>query len=184
MNILEKIPQPYNVVAIERKSRRTVRLKWNSNKITNLEPIFYVIEAQWTLPKTDINQYELVSKWGLVKEEVSSTKAIIRNIQRDNRWYKFRVTAVTRHGHSSFSITTKSFRLSKIYNQSQILSSIIDPPKNFSIKDYQLNSNTMNLTLMWEKPDFPVHGYQVRLIFFLASISYLNFFFLLRFHGN
>jgi hypothetical protein len=73
-----------------------------------------VIEAQWTLPKTDINQYELVSKWGFVKEEVSYTKAIIRNIQRDNRWYKFRVAAVTRHGHSAFSMTTKPFRLSKI----------------------------------------------------------------------
>ncbi len=108
----EKIAQPSNVVAIERKSRRTVRLKWNSNQITNLEPIFYVIEAQWILPKTDRNPFELVSKWGFVKEEVSNTKAIIRNIQRDNRWYKFRVAAVTRHGYSPFSITAKSFRLS------------------------------------------------------------------------
>ncbi len=81
----------------------------------NIEPIFYVIEAQWTLPKTDINQYELVSKWGLIKEEVSYTKAIIRNIQRDNRWYKFRVAAVTRHGYSSFSMTNKTFRLSRIF---------------------------------------------------------------------
>jgi hypothetical protein len=47
-----------------------------------------------------------------VKEEVSHTKAIIRNIQRDNRWYKFRVAAVTRHGYSSFSMTTEPFRLS------------------------------------------------------------------------
>ncbi len=108
----EKIVQPSNVVAIERKSRRTVRLKWTSNQITNLEPIFYVIEAQWILPKTDRNPFEIVSKWGFVKEEVSNTKAIIRNIQRDNRWYKFRVAAVTRHGYSSFSITAKSFRLS------------------------------------------------------------------------
>jgi hypothetical protein len=80
--------------------------------LTNTEPIFYVIEAQWTLPKTDLNPYELVSKWGFVKEEVSHTKAIIRNIQRDNRWYKFRVAAVTRHGYSPFSITAKLFRLS------------------------------------------------------------------------
>ncbi len=115
LNILENIPQPYNVIAIERKSRRTVRLKWNTNKVTNTEPIFYVIEAQWTLPKTDTNQYELVSKWGFVKEEVSYTKAIIRNIQRDNRWYKFRVAAVTRHGYSTFSMTIKPFRLSRIF---------------------------------------------------------------------
>jgi len=80
--------------------------------LTNTEPIFYVIEAQWTLPKTDLNPYELVSKWGFVKEEVSHTKAIIRNIQRDNRWYKFRVAAVTRRGYSPFSITAKLFRLS------------------------------------------------------------------------
>ncbi len=110
---LEKIPQPNNVTAIERKSRRTVRLKWdNTNKLTNIEPIFYVIEAQWTLTKTDNNQQDTVSKWGFVKEEVSHTKAIIRNIQRDNRWYKFRVAAVTRHGYSSFSSTTEPFRLS------------------------------------------------------------------------
>ncbi|CAF3371527.1 unnamed protein product [Rotaria sp. Silwood1] len=154
----KKIPQPYNVTAIERKSRRTVRLKWNSHHMINMEPIFYVIEAQWILPQSDINQYELVSKWGFVKEEVSHTKAIIRNIQRDNRWYKFRVAAVTRHGHSLFSITTKLFRLT---NQSHTLSTIIDPPRNFSIKGYQLNSNTMNITLIWQKPDFPVHGYQI-----------------------
>ena len=59
--------------------------------MTNAEPIFYVIEAQWTLPKTDVNQQDTVSKWGFVKEEVSHVKAIIRNIQRDSRWYTFRV---------------------------------------------------------------------------------------------
>ncbi len=109
---IEKIPQPNNVIAIERKSRRTVKLKWNSNGITNIEPVFYVIEAQWTLPEREINRQDSVSKWGFVKEEVSHTKAIIRNIQRDNRWYKFRVAAVTRHGYSSFSIPTEPFRLS------------------------------------------------------------------------
>jgi hypothetical protein len=109
---IEQIPQPNNVTAIERKSRRTVKLKWNSNGVTNIEPVFYVIEAQWTLPKTDINQQDIISKWGFVKEEVSHTKAIIRNIQRDNRWYKFRVAAVTRHGYSPFSMTTEPFRLS------------------------------------------------------------------------
>jgi hypothetical protein len=107
------IPEAYNITAIERKSRRTVKLKWNSNGEINNEPIFYVIEAQWTIPKMDSNQYELVSKWGFVKEEVSHTKAIIRNIQRDNRWYTFRIAAVTRHGHLPFSIATKPFRLSK-----------------------------------------------------------------------
>jgi hypothetical protein len=59
-----------------------------------------------------LNQQDIVSKWGFVKEEVSHAKAIIRNIQRDNRWYKFRVAAVTRHGYSTFSITTEPFRLS------------------------------------------------------------------------
>jgi len=87
-------------------------LKWNWNLQSNSEPVFYVIEAQWTLPKTDSNQYELVSKWGFVKEEVSNTKAIIRNIQRDNRWYQFRVAAVTQHGDSTFSYPTAPFRLS------------------------------------------------------------------------
>lgn len=74
--------------------------------------MFYVIEAQWRLPKSDSNEQEMISKWGFVKEEVSHTKAIIRNIQRDQRWYTFRVAAVTRHGHSIFSTTTKPFRLS------------------------------------------------------------------------
>ncbi|CAF1613305.1 unnamed protein product, partial [Adineta ricciae] len=153
----DKIPQLYNVTAIERKSRRTVKLKWKSMGEKNLEPVFYVIEAQWMLPNIDLNQYELVSKWGFVKEEVSHTKAIIRNIQRDNRWYRFRVAAVTRHGHSGFSMTTKPFRLS---NQSQILSPVLDPPGNFSVKGYQLNSDTLNLTLYWQKPDSPITGYQ------------------------
>lgn len=89
-----------------------MKLKWNSEQSRNVEPIFYVIEAQWTLPKTDQDQQDTVSKWGFVKEEVSHTKAIIRNIQRDNRWYKFRVAAVTRQGYSKFSSTTEPFRLS------------------------------------------------------------------------
>ena len=97
-----------------------MKLKWNSNKITNIEPVFYVIEAQWTLPRTDINQHDIVSKWGFVKEEVSHTKAIIRNIQRDNRWYTFRVAAVTRHGHSPFTMTKKPFRLSTSNNKREI----------------------------------------------------------------
>ncbi len=92
-------------------------MKWNSNKLPNTEPVFYVIEVQWSLPKTNQNPYELISKWGFVKEEVSNTKAIIRNIQRDNRWYRFRVAAVTRHGHSSFSETIKPFRLSTKSNK-------------------------------------------------------------------
>jgi len=141
-----------------------------------------VIEAQWTLPKTENNQQDTVSKWGFVKEEVSHTKAIIRNIQRDNRWYKFRVAAVTRHGYSSFSMTTEPFRLSSsssnkkknqlihliaalfffcLGNESQKSLLKIAPPRNFVVKDFQLNSNTINLTLSWQQPHFPIHGYQV-----------------------
>jgi hypothetical protein len=119
-HLLENIPQVYNITAIERKSRRTVRLKWNANGAKNTEPVFYVIEAQWILSNNDVNQYELVSKWGFVKEEVSNTKAIIRNIQRDNRWYRFRIAAVTRHGYSSFSITNKPFRLSKRFDYQKL----------------------------------------------------------------
>ncbi len=140
-----------------------------------------MIEAQWTLPKTENNQQDTVSKWGFVKEEVSHTKAIIRNIQRDNRWYKFRVAAVTRHGYSSFSMTTEPFRLSSsssnkkksinsfnccslfffLENESQKSLLKIAPPRNFLVKDFQLNSNTINLTLSWQQPHFPIHGYQV-----------------------
>ena len=87
-------------------------MKWNSIGVNTQEPVFYVIEAQWTLPKTDQHQYELVSKWGFVKEEVSHNKAIIRNLQRDHRWYLFRIAAVTRHGYSSYVTTNKPFRLS------------------------------------------------------------------------
>lgn len=104
-----KIPQPGNVVAVERKSRRTVKLKWTVDGVLNTEPVFYVVEAQWKLTKT--NEQETTSKWGFLKEEVSHTKAIIRNIQRDERWYTFRVAAVTRHGYSKFSTTNKPFRL-------------------------------------------------------------------------
>jgi hypothetical protein len=179
---IEKIPQPNNVIPIERKSRRTVKLKWNSNGVTNIEPVFYVIEAQWTLPKTEMNQGDVVSKWGFVKEEVSKTKAIIRNIQRDNRWYKFRVAAVTRHGYSPFSITTEPFRLSSSSNSSKniyekknnfkiffcflendSMNSLlkIASPRNFLVKNFQLNSNTINITLSWQQPHFPINGYQV-----------------------
>ncbi|CAF2728778.1 unnamed protein product [Rotaria sp. Silwood2] len=157
---VKKIPQPKNITAIERKSRRTVKLKWNSNGVTNVEPVFYVIEAQWTLPKMDIHQEDIISKWGFVKEEVSHTKAIIRNIQRDNRWYTFRVAAVTRRGYSPFSITTKPFRLNS-QNESQKSLSTIAVPKNLLIKDFQLNPNTINITLSWQKPDFPINGYQI-----------------------
>jgi len=177
----EDIPQPKDVIAIERKSRRTVRLKWNADQMINIEPIFYVVEAQWTTPRTETNQEEIVSKWGFVKEEVSHTKAIIRNIQRDNRWYRFRVAAVTRHGYSPFSTTTQPFRLSSnssnfnknifftrtfffvfvIENDSRRFLSKIPMPKNFLVKDYQINSNLINITLSWQSVDMPINGYQV-----------------------
>ncbi len=102
-----------NVTAIERKSRRTVRLKWYSKEMKIDEPIFYVIEAQWILSGNEYYQQDLISKWGFLKEEVSQNKAIIRNIQRDQRSYFFRVAAVTRHGSSLFVSTIKPFRLSK-----------------------------------------------------------------------
>jgi hypothetical protein len=111
------VARVHNLTAIERKSRRTVKLKWHSSKIDNVEPIFFVIEAQWTLPKDGQQANELVSKWGFVKEEVSNSKAIIRNIQRDQRWYSFRIAAVTRHGHSPFVMTNKPFRLSESSEQ-------------------------------------------------------------------
>jgi len=177
----EDIPQPKDVIAIERKSRWTVRLKWNADQMINIEPIFYVVEAQWTTPRTETNQEEIVSKWGFVKEEVSHTKAIIRNIQRDNRWYRFRVAAVTRHGYSPFSTTTQPFRLSSnssnfnknifftrtfffvfvIENDSRRFLSKIPMPKNFLVKDYQINSNLINITLSWQSVDMPINGYQV-----------------------
>lgn len=59
-------------------------------------------------------------------------------------------------------------------NQTETLSTVIDPPRNFSIKDYQINSNTMNVTLSWQKPDFPVTGYKVRILFQL-KIDDINF---------
>ncbi|CAF4466954.1 unnamed protein product, partial [Adineta steineri] len=90
------------------------------------------------------------------------TKAIIGNIQRDNRWYTFRVAAVTRHGYSPFSTTTKPFRLSSnSKNNSQNSFTTIASPKNLIVKDFQTESNTkLNVTLQWKKPDFLVHGYQ------------------------
>lgn len=135
-----------------------MKLKWTAERVNNIEPVFYVIEAQWTLPQRDANEQEMSSKWGFVKEEVSNTKAIIRNIQRDHRWYTFRVAAVTRHGHSSFSITTKPFRLSS--NSSDVIIHVA-PPRNFSIKNSQWHSNTVNVTLSWEEAELPVNGYQV-----------------------
>jgi hypothetical protein len=41
------------------------------------------------------------------------------------------------------------------------MSSTIAPPRNLSIKHFQLDSNTINITLTWQKPDFPINGYQV-----------------------
>ena len=47
-------------------------------------------------------------------------------------------------------------------NQSEI---DFGPPTNFSIKDYQFDSQMMNVTLQWERSDSLVTGYQVRRIF-------------------
>lgn len=109
-----------------------------------------MIEAQWMKGKSD--DYQSISKWGFVREEVSTEKSILRNIQRDSRWYLFRVTAVTRYGYSNTSQTNQPFRLT-IH---------IDPPKNFTMKDYRLNSSMMNVTLQWERSNSSVNDYQVR----------------------
>ena len=137
------------------------------------EPIFYVIEAQWVLPGNEFYRQDLTSKWGFLKEEVSQSKAILRNIQRDQRSYFFRVAAVTRHGSSSFVSTIEPFRLSKtsraetldvstrLGNQSRRNPSLIEAPRNFSVKDLKLHSDQMNLTLMWQPPADAVDGYQL-----------------------
>ena len=80
------------------------------------EPVFYVIEAQWTLPSNASDPNERwISAWGFVKEEVSRSKSIIRHLQRDQRAYSFRVAAVTRHGHSAFVQSHTPLRLSEIF---------------------------------------------------------------------
>ena len=48
-------------------------------------------------------------------------------------------------------------------NPSPTLLRRIESPKNFSVKDVQLDVTTMNVTLTWQKSDPPADGYQVRL---------------------
>ncbi|CAF1188909.1 unnamed protein product, partial [Didymodactylos carnosus] len=146
---------PRNVVAIERKSRKTVKLKWHHIIKNETEPIFYVIEAQWSLNRKQPFTRD-VSKWGFLKEEVSHNKAIIRNIHR-GRWYSFRVAAVTRHGRSAFSQPTAPFRLTAEPKSHS--------PTNFTVKSSVLNDDgSYNVTLAWiqqSQNDLPISGYKI-----------------------
>ncbi|CAF0923991.1 unnamed protein product [Didymodactylos carnosus] len=152
---LKDQPIPYNVTAIERKSRKTVKLKWHHTN-NETEPIFYVIEAQWSLSKKHPFTQE-VSKWGFIKEEVSHNKAIIRNIHR-GRWYSFRVAAVTRYGRSPFSQPTTPFRLTPEPKSIPI-------PTNITVKNSVFNNDgSYNVTLTWiqnSQSELPITGYKI-----------------------
>jgi hypothetical protein len=54
-------------------------------------------------------------------------------------------------------------RLSFKVNLSENVAVRIAPPYNFSLKSYELNGNTVNVTLHWQEPDAPINAYQVRM---------------------
>lgn len=120
----ESLVRVTNVTAV---TRRTVRLKWKSTGMSNAEPVFFVIEAQWTLPRE-----HRISQWAFLKEEVSSSTSILVNLQQDHRWYLFRVAAVTRHGSSAFVPTNTPLCLSQIDDDDDDEESIVLFPSSSS----------------------------------------------------
>ena len=67
--------------------------------------------------------------------------------------------------------------LNSAENESNTILLNIPSPKNFSIKHFDLHSNTINITVQWQAPDYPISGYQVRnRLYELVSILIFTFF--------
>lgn len=103
--------RPFNLTIIERKRGKTVILKWRCN-YRRAQPTLFVVEGRWSLKTpTSSDDDSHMTKWGYLAQTINNNWIILRNINR-GRWYKFRVSAITKSGTLGYSVPTESFILS------------------------------------------------------------------------
>lgn len=160
---------PYNLTIVERKRGKTIILKWNCD-YDQKRPTLFVVEGRWSLKSpqasTTIDQDghvistdsdDQMTKWGYLAQTINNNWIILRNINR-GRWYKFRVSSITKSGTMGYSKPTPLF----------ILSSAPKPPsqpQNLTVQRvYSESSSIINADLTWlpsRRSDLPIIHYKL-----------------------
>lgn len=148
-------PPPFNLSIVERKSGKTIILKWDSTYIRN-KPTLFVVEGRWSLQSpTSQTTDNRMTKWGYLAQTINNNWIILRNINR-GRWYKFRVASITKSGTQGYSKPTEMF----------ILSSAPKPPsqpQNLTVKIMQ-GASLVQAQLGWlpsRRSDLPIVKYKL-----------------------
>lgn len=152
---------PFNLSIVERKKGKTIILKWACNYRHN-KPTIFVVEGRWSLKSphaTAIKDQDThMTKWGYLAQTINNNWIILRNINR-GRWYKFRVSSITREGTLGYSKPTPLF----------ILSSQPKPPsqpQNLTAQNVHLAGMSMDVQadFSWlpsRRSDLPIDHYKL-----------------------
>lgn len=150
--------RPFNLTIIERKRGKTVILKWRCNYRRN-QPTLFVVEGRWSLkPPTSSDDESHMTKWGYLAQTINNNWIILRNINR-GRWYKFRVSAITKSGTLGYSVPTESFILSSAPQAPS-------KPQNLTIQTVyeQQHDASVSTDLTWlssRRSDLPIVHYKL-----------------------
>lgn len=148
-------PPPFNLSIIERKSGKTIILRWESTYLRN-KPTLFVVEGRWSLTAPSTRDTDAhMTKWGYLAQTINNNWIILRNINR-GRWYKFRVASVTKSGTQGYSEPTPLFILSLAPNAPS-------QPQNLTAEITHTSSKAQaNLTwLPSRRSDLPITKYKV-----------------------
>jgi len=149
---------PFNLSIVERKKGKTIILKWDCNYKRN-KPTIFVVEGRWSLksPQATIAHTDAhMTKWGYLAQTVNNNWIILRNINR-GRWYKFRVSSITKEGTLGYSNPTPLF----------ILSSAPKPPsqpQNLTVQSIQITPAGLTADFTWlpsRRSDLPISHYKL-----------------------
>jgi len=149
---------PFNLSIVERKKGKTIILKWDCNYKLN-KPTIFVVEGRWSLksPHTTIADTDThMTKWGYLAQTVNNNWIILRNINR-GRWYKFRVSSITKEGTLGYSQPTPLFILS---SPPQAPSQ----PQNLTAQNIQTTDTDLTADITWlpsRRSDLPITHYKL-----------------------
>lgn len=150
--------RPFNLTIIERKRGKTVILNWRCNYHKN-QPTLFVVEGRWSLKApTSSDDDSHMTKWGYLAQTINNNWIILRNINR-GRWYKFRVSAITKSGTKGYSVPTESFILSSAPQAPS-------KPQNMTVQNIydQQEDSSVSTDLTWlssRRSDLPIVHYKL-----------------------
>ena len=149
---------PFNLSIVERKKGKTIILRWRCD-YNRARPTLFVVEGRWSLrpPAAATDEDSHMTKWGYLAQTINNNWIILRNINR-GRWYKFRVSAITKDGTLGYSAPTQPFILSSAPQAPS-------KPQNLTVQSlYERDGSSISSDLTWlssRRSDLPIVHYRL-----------------------